>query len=132
MLQARAHHDSQDGQDQEQVVIEVNAIDCHAHDSERLAQRHASHFDRADHVDPLRPVGDVDRSVQVVEEDPDDFTKAQRHDGEIVAPQLEHRCPQHDAENGSQECADRQDHPPRPENVEVRGVEQRIGVAPTA
>ena len=48
-------------------------------------------MDRVDLAQPLGAVGDVDRVVQVVQEHADDFAEAQRHDGQVVAAQLERR-----------------------------------------
>ena len=76
-------------------------------------------LDRLDQVDALRAVGDVHRTVEVVHEDPDDFTKAQRHDGEVVTAQLQHRRAQQNAEQRRQPGTQR-DHPPDDEVQPVR------------
>ena len=55
--------------------------------------------DRVDLAHALGAVGDVDRLVQVVQEHADDLAEAQRHDGQVVAAQLQRGRAQQDAED---------------------------------
>ena len=64
----------------------------------RAAQRKLADVDGVYHADALRTVGDVDRRVQVVEENADDLAEAQRDDGEVVAAQAQRRRAQQHAE----------------------------------
>ncbi len=77
---------------------------------------------------PLRTVGDVDRRVQVVEEDADDLAEAERDDGEIVAAQLERGRAEQHAEAAGDQRPQRQHHIHRPVQAELRRTEQGVGV----
>ncbi|MNN30110.1 hypothetical protein D3C81_1437490 [compost metagenome] len=70
-------------------------------------------MDRVHRRDALGTIGDVDRTVQVVHEDADDLAEAQRHDGQVVAAQLERWRPQQHAEGGGHQDRDRQHEPHR-------------------
>jgi hypothetical protein len=85
-----------------------------------IADRH-----RVDQGDALRPVGDVDRRIQIVEEDADDLAETEGDDGQIVAAQLERRRTEQHAEEAGNDGADRQDHPERP-------VQPKCGLASKA
>ncbi len=60
-------------------------------------QLYAESPDRVDQINPLWTVGDIDRRIQVVHEDTDNFTKAQSHDGQIIAAQFQCRRAQQGA-----------------------------------
>ena len=62
--------------------------------------------ERVDQRDALRPVGEVDRLRQVVEEDADDLAEAERHDREVVAAQLQRRRAEQHAEEAGDRGAD--------------------------
>ena len=68
----------------------------------RLAQIEAKKLHRINLVDAFGPVGQVEGAVQVVQEHPDDFTKAQRHNGQVVTAQLERGRTQHHPEKPCQ------------------------------
>ena len=94
----------------------------------RLRERDAADFDRVDQVDALRAVGDVDRRVQVVQENADDFTEAQRDDREVVPAQPERGRAQQHAEDTSGRRAERQQHPERQMDAEMGRGEQRVEI----
>jgi len=75
----------------------------------RLRQVEAADVHRIDARDPLRAVGDVHRTVEVVHEDPDDFTEAERHDRQVVAAQAQRRRAEQDPEGRRQRHGDRHD-----------------------
>ena len=107
-----ADDDADQHQRQEQVVVERDRCDLVAQQLRRLAQVEAPEVERVDLVQALGAVGDVDRLVQVVQEHPDDFAEAQRHDGQVVAAQLERGRAQQDAEEAGQRRA-RGNHDPQ-------------------
>ena len=79
----------------------------------RLAEAHAQDRDLVDAADALRPVGDVDRRVEVVHEHAHDFAEAEGDDREVVAAQLQgRRAEQHAGQAGDQR-AERDHRPPR-------------------
>ena len=65
--------------------------DRDSQDGQRLGQRDAAQVDRIDAGDALRPVGDVDRCVQVVHENTHDFPETERDDGQVIATQAQGR-----------------------------------------
>ena len=85
-------------------------------------------MERVDARDALRPVGDVYRAREVVEEDAHDLTEAKRDDGKVVAAQLERRRAEQQAEERGEPSADRQDHPERQVQIEMRAREERVRV----
>ncbi len=84
--------------------------------------------ERVDQVDALRSVGDVDRGVEVVHEDANDLAESQRHDRQVVAAKLERRRAEQHAEKAGDAGAERQDHPERQVQAEVRRREQGVDV----
>ena len=83
-------------------------------------------------VDALRAVGEVE---PVDQHQADDFAEGQRHDGEIVAAQPQHRKAQDDAPQGGQNAGQRQRDVEGPGHDavaepagEIDGGQQRIGI----
>ena len=64
-------------------------------------------------VSALRSVGDVERRVQVVDENADDLAKPERDDREVIAAQLQNGRPEHDAEKGGDRGSERHHQPDR-------------------
>ena len=116
-------------QQQQVVVLDCGPVKSMPSDrlaclaNEKLPMRNGSIS-----VDALRPVGDVDRRVQVVEEDADDLAEAERDDRQVVAAQLQRRRAEQHAEQAGDRRADRQDDPERQVQAEVRRREQRVDV----
>ena len=81
-----------------------------------------------DQVDALRSVGDVDRRIEIVHENANDLAEAQRHDRQVVAAKLERRRAEQHAEDAGDAGAERQDHPERQMQAEVRRREQRVDI----
>ena len=77
---------------------------------------------------PCGPLVMLTGCDEVVEEDADDLAEAERHDGEVVAAQLERRRAEQHAEEARDGRADRQDDPERQVQIEVRAREQRVHV----
>src|SRR5256885_116549 len=73
VLQAPADHDADEHQEEEQVVVQRDRADVVAEDLLALGQVQAQNLHRVDLAYALGAVGDVDRLVQVVHEDADDF-----------------------------------------------------------
>ena len=71
-------------------------------------------------------VGQVD---PVDQHQPDDLAEGERHDGEIVAAQPQHREAEQDAPERGKDARDRQQHPerPRPKLVEIDGEVRILG-----
>jgi hypothetical protein len=90
----------------------------------KSADRH-----RVNQRDALRPVGDIDRRIQVVEEDADNFTETERDDGQIVAAQLERWRTEQDAKDAGNHGANRQNDPERQVQAEMRTGQQRVNVS---
>ena len=65
---------------------------------------------------------------QVVEEDAHDFAKAQGHDREVIAAQLQGRRAQQDAEDRRDRRTDRQHDPERQVQPEMGTCQQRVRV----
>ena len=119
MLQALGDEHDGDAQKQEQKVIGIHGRhgETGHHDGAvgaRLARQvDAEDADRVDQIDALRPVREIDRVVQIVHEDADDLAKAQGHDGQIVAAQLQGRRTQQGAEQARHGSGQRHDEPDR-------------------
>ena len=93
-----------------------------------LGQGKTAGLQRVNQRDALRPIGDIERPVQVVQEHADDFPEAQRDDGEIVAAQAQRRCAEQDPEKARNRGAQRQQHQERPVYVELRRCQQGVAV----
>ncbi|OTP72160.1 hypothetical protein PAMC26510_22210 [Caballeronia sordidicola] len=123
VLQAHAHEDHEERTQHEQVVVVVDGREVEPEQRMRLRQIKPEQRHRIDARDPLRPVRDVDRTIQVVHEDPDDFPEAQGHDGEIIAAQTKRRRTQQHAERGGQRHRAGNDDPDR--RVQAAGEQVR-------
>ena len=79
--------------------------------------------------DAARPVGDVDRLVEVVGEDTDHLAEAQGHDGQVVAAEPEHGEPEQHAGAGRHGETDHQERiePPGGQG-KATATEEHIGV----
>src|SRR5438094_879828 len=97
MLQTDCNENNRDAQCQEEEIIGVDrwhreTANMHSRLRSALAgKRHAENPDRVNQIDTLRAVGDIDRRIEVIHEDTNDFTEAEGHDSEIVTPQLQCR-----------------------------------------
>ena len=119
---------TRDRQQQQHVVVLLRAGEGDAEERLGAGEREPADAERIDQVDPLRPVGEVDRRIQVVEEDPDDLAEAERDDRQVVAAQLQGRSAEQHAEQAGDPRADRQDHPERQVDPELRRGQQRVGI----
>src|SRR5690606_34647882 len=88
MLQARADDDDDDGEEQQQVIVLFGTCYSETEEFLRAPEHEIAHLEGVDAIDALRAVGDVDRRIEVVQEDAHDLAKAQGDDRQIVAPQL--------------------------------------------
>ena len=134
ILQPNGDDDDDDRQDQEQVVVQIDRRDLDVEEGLGLAQAYPGDLDRVDIGDALRAVGDIDRRVQVVQEDSDDFAEAECHDGQIVAAQPQGRCTEQSTEQRRKARSQRYDQPDRvvqpirkhlPDELEVFGELRR-------
>ncbi len=128
MLQPQIDDDDKNCQrDQQKIVLlrstQRNAKNLAGAGKPEIPDRH-----RVDQGDPLWPVGDIDRRVEIVEKNAHDFAKAEGHNGQIVAAQLERWRAEQDPEDTGDGGADRQNDPKRPVQAEVRAGEQRIDI----
>ena len=128
ILQTHIDDDDEDGQCDEQEVILLRSAERKAKNLRRPREFEGAKADRIDQRDALRPVGDIDRRIQVVEENADDFAETEGDDGQIVAAQLECRRAEHHAGQTGEPGADGQDGPDRPVQTEVRTCQQRPSV----
>src|SRR3970040_1017908 len=62
--QGRREEDHQQGEGEEQVVMQVSIVHAHAEPFVRIAEGEAADLQRVDAGDALRAVGDIDRGVQ--------------------------------------------------------------------
>jgi hypothetical protein len=99
--------------DQEQVVVQRDGVDVEAEQLQALAQVQTENLDRVDLANALGAVGQVHGVVQVVQEDADDFAEAQRHDGQVVATQLERGRPEQSPKERRQHRRQRNHQPQR-------------------
>ena len=74
---------------------------------------------------PDDAVGAAGQALPVDDDETNDFAKRQRHDGEIIAAQPQHRKAEHHAPEGSQNAGERQADPERQSEI---GRQQRIGI----
>ncbi|KAG1263478.1 hypothetical protein G6F65_014510 [Rhizopus arrhizus] len=128
ILQAHAHHDDDERQREQQVVVLLGPGEADAEEAFRAPEREFAHLEGVDAVDALRPVGDVARGVQIVQENADDFPDAQGHNGQVVPSQLERGRPQQHAEQARHRQRDRQDRPERQVQPEGRRGQQGPGI----
>ena len=70
--------------------------------------RDVADLQRVDQRDALRAVGDIERPIEIVEENADDLAETERDNGEIIAAQLERRRAEQHAEHGGDQGAQRQ------------------------
>ena len=133
-----ADHHRDNHQRQKQVVIQRHGSNLETEHLDGPAELDAEEGDAVDLVDALGAVGQVDRAVQVVEEDADDLAKTQGDDGQVVAAQLERGRAQQHTEQTGQRSGQRDDRPdgqvqavrkcgryPRKSFSQVRRAEQR-------
>ena len=121
VLQPQVDDDDDEQHQHQQVVVLDRAGEARGRAMVSVcAKLKLADAERVDQRDALRAVGDVDRLRQVVQEDAHDLAEAQRDDREVVAAQLQRRRAQQHAEEARDGRADRQDHPERQVQVEVR------------
>ena len=101
-LQSITDQRTDQNQCQKQVVILGDAGQLDKAQVEFFGQGMAKYRQRVNLTQALGPIGDVHRVVQVVHEDADDLTKAQRDDGQVVAAQLQGRRAQQHPEQTRQ------------------------------
>ena len=128
ILQAQIDDDDEDGQGHQQEVVFLRPTQRQAENLSRAGKLEIAERHRVDQGNALRAVGDVDRRIQVIHEDTDDFAKAERDDGQVIAAQLQRRRAEQDAEHAGNCRTDRQNHPERPMQSEMRTGEQGIGI----
>jgi len=92
-------------------------------------ERKAPEPDGVDQVHPLGAVGDIDRRIEVQQEDADDLAEAEGDDREVVAAQSQRGRAEQHAEDAGERRARRQQEPERQVEIEVRGGEQRVEVS---
>jgi hypothetical protein len=107
----------------------VHGRDRDAAQRKRLVQRLSADMQRIDERDALRTVGDVERTIQVVQEYANDLAESERDDRQVVPSQLERRCAQQHAEKRGDERGQRQQHRERQVYAELRRCEQRVTVS---
>jgi hypothetical protein len=90
----------------------------------RNQETECADFQRIDAVDPLRSAGDVDRLVEVIDEDTNDLAETEGDDCQIIAAESQRRKAEQHAEAGGDQRANRQQHPERPVQAEVRRGEE--------
>src|SRR5690606_31040053 len=118
VLQAHADQHDQQRDGQQQVIVFFRAGHADAQQALAATEHELADLEAVDAVDALRPVGDVDRRVEIIEENADDLAEAQRDDGQVVAAQLQRGRAQQHAEYAGQPQADGQDRPERQVQVE--------------
>ena len=122
-------NDHQRREQQEQVVVQCVPGNSRPSSVLVLANDTPSIAIGSMHVHALRAVGDVDRRVQIVQEDADDLAEAERDDGEVVAAQPQRRrAQQHAEERRDQRRPAAASIQQRQMHAEVRRGEQRIDV----
>ena len=87
------------------IVVLLRAGKRDAENDFRLCEGEAADAKRIDQVDALGAVGDVERSIEVVQEDADDLAETERYDGEVVAAELQRRCAEQYAESAGDSAA---------------------------
>ena len=128
-MQAQVDDDDQDGERHQQKVILLRSTQGIAQNLGCAGELEASDRHRVNQRNALRAVGDIDRRVQVVEEDADNFTETERDDGQIVAAQLERWRTEQDTKNAGDHRANRQNDPERQVQAEMRTGQQRVNVS---
>ena len=84
------------------------------------AKRKSIALHRVYHADTLRAVGNIDRCIQIVEEDTNDFAETQGDDGKVVTAKPQGRGSQQYPEAAGQQRAERQHRPHRPVQAKLR------------
>ena len=95
MLQSLRNEHRQNAQQQKQIVVSIHrghgppGYLNHPTRPRFTSKRYAADAHRINQIDALRPIGDIDRTIQVVHEDANDFTKTQRNNRQIITAQLQ-------------------------------------------
>ena len=110
-FQAVRDHDAQQHQGQKQVVVERNGCQLVVANHQPFAQIQTEKTQGINLAHTLGAVGDVVGVVHIVQEHPDDFAKAQGHDGQVVTAQAQGRRAQQDAKDARHYGRQRQHHP---------------------
>ena len=82
-------------------------------------------MNRINLVQTLRAIGDIDWLIQIIQKDPNDFTKAQSDNGQIIAAQLQSGRAQQHAKQTRQCSSYRHNDPQR--HVEAAWKQGRNG-----
>src|SRR5690606_24119815 len=90
ILQAVADENRQQHQCQEQVVVHRDRVDVESEQLVAPPEVQPENGHRINLPDAFRPVGDVDRVIQVVHENADNFPETQGDDGQVIPAQLEY------------------------------------------
>jgi hypothetical protein len=114
--------------EQQEIVILLRAAEFHAQQRLAPGKTPATEPQRIDQIDALRAIGDVNGRIQIVHENPNDFTEPQRNDSQIIAAQLERWGAQKHAEQARDRRAQGQNDPERQMQTEVRRCQQRIQI----
>src|SRR5208282_4116031 len=94
----------------------------------RLCKRQRAELQRVNAVDALRAVSDINRRIEIIEEDADNFAETECDNRQIIATQAQCRCAEQRAEPASDQCSRRQQQPWRQMQPEVRRGEQCITI----
>src|SRR6202163_4819735 len=120
ILQAEIDYDDADGDQQQEVVVLLRSGKRYAENDLGPRKGEAAEAKRIDQVDALRAVGDIERSIEVVQEDTDDLAETERYDREIVAAELQRGRAEQDAESAGDSRTQGENDPERKMNAEVR------------
>ena len=111
VFEPRTQHHAHHHQGQEQVVIQGHRGQLKEAQIQTPRQGVAKDRHRINLPQAFGAIGDVDGVVQVVQKHADDFAKAQRDDGQVIAAQLQRGRTQQETEQPRQARCQRQHQP---------------------
>ena len=122
ILQAQVDDDDEDGQRDPAGSSTSSDPQRESRTTADVAGKEAADGSPGRSGDALRPVGDVDRRIQVVHEDAHDFAETEGHDGQVIAAQLEGRRTEQTPAMQASAGAEGQDRPDRQVQAEMRAA----------